>query len=214
MRAEWIVVFLVVTAGCASHQVVEPIARAPLMRVEQMTLDTSGAGLQMCSDCPERTVKVVDMHPPLITPTKPAVVSKMDVKARTTTPPVVNNTPQHPVGSSDKPKSYAVHFAFGKHDLDLAGKLELDSVIRIAKANPRLNLLVQGRTDPRGTLAFNKKLALRRGNTVAKALISAGIKKNRIEVKIFDPCCSGDIAAPEDVQQKLRAASVQITLQS
>jgi OmpA-OmpF porin, OOP family len=51
------------------------------------------------------------------------------------------------------------------------------------KANPDLNLLVEGHTDNTGSSAYNQKLSMERAGVIKNALISQGISAQRILVK-------------------------------
>jgi outer membrane protein OmpA-like peptidoglycan-associated protein len=51
------------------------------------------------------------------------------------------------------------------------------------KANPDMNLLIEGHTDNTGLHDYNMKLSIDRANTVKKVLLSQGVSENRIQVK-------------------------------
>lgn len=53
------------------------------------------------------------------------------------------------------------------------------------KANPDLNLLIEGYTDNQGGTAFNLKLSENRANQVKQELILLGISENRLEARGF-----------------------------
>jgi outer membrane protein OmpA-like peptidoglycan-associated protein len=51
------------------------------------------------------------------------------------------------------------------------------------KANPDMNLLIEGHTDNTGQPAYNMKLSIDRANAVKKVLLSQGVSENRIQIK-------------------------------
>lgn len=198
-----------IAVACSKPSLV-PEERATLLRVEQLTADTSGLGLQTCGDCPERTQKVVDMRPPPV-----AKLNSQPVKAVQELP--VASAAEHERNTKLlaairplAPLVFEIHFPYARHTLDAAGKAELENVVAALKQQQNINVVVLGRTDPRGPITYNEKLAERRANTVSSALKTAGIKPSRLTIKPAQPCCDGDVAAPEAVQQKLRTATVQI----
>ncbi len=67
-------------------------------------------------------------------------------------------------------------------------KTSYPALIEIAdslKANPNLDLIVEGHTDNTGRTAYNKKLSLERANSVKNVLIEKGVVSTRISVKGF-----------------------------
>jgi peptidoglycan-associated lipoprotein len=52
----------------------------------------------------------------------------------------------------------------------------------ILKKNADWGLLVQGYTDQQGSASYNKKLGLRRADTVKAELMSAGVAENQIKI--------------------------------
>ncbi len=53
------------------------------------------------------------------------------------------------------------------------------------KANPDLDLVIEGHTDNTGSPAYNLELSRERADAVKKALLKMGIEENRIEAKGF-----------------------------
>lgn len=117
-----------------------------------------------------------------------------------------------PVASAPEPIRLKVHFRFGKYTLDKEGKAELAKAIdAIHKLAPK-NILVLGRTDPVGKLPYNKKLALRRANTVRDAILRSGATSETVVAMSHDPCCNGDVNAGERAHYELRRADVEIAI--
>ena len=77
-----------------------------------------------------------------------------------------------------------VLFDFDKSTLSAEGKAQLDKQAAWLKAYPTYALVIEGRCDERGTVAYNLGLGERRANAVKEYLVSkGGIPAARIEVK-------------------------------
>jgi len=119
------------------------------------------AGYAICALMPEAA------PPP---PPPPAPAPKPAAKAA----PVVQKTVVLP----------GVNFAFNSADLLPAAKEILDrEVIPELKADPELQVLVEGHTDSVGNDAYNEKLSGRRAGSVWKYLVEKGIDSGRIQAR-------------------------------
>ena len=187
-----LVTFAVALAGgCAttSHDgTVAPDPKFAVVQVGQM----SAKEFVACVDCPPRTQKVIALPEPAV--------------ARPTVEPP---KPQPPAARKPAPKAFSVHFRFGRHTLDKAGREELAAALAAAKVKGSA-VTILGRTDPVGTLPFNQRLALRRADTVRKGLVAAGVPASAIRSGAHEPCCDGDKAARAAVHRVLRRADVRI----
>ena len=77
-----------------------------------------------------------------------------------------------------------VNFAFNSAELRPGAKEILDrDVIPELKADPELQVLVEGHTDSVGNDAYNEKLSGQRAGSVWKYLVSNGIDSSRIQAK-------------------------------
>ena len=75
-----------------------------------------------------------------------------------------------------------VFFATNKSDLTTAASATLAKQATYLKANPTLNVVIEGHTDERGTREYNLALGERRATAAKNYLISNGIAANRIKV--------------------------------
>jgi len=76
----------------------------------------------------------------------------------------------------------AVYFGFDLSNLTQAAMTRLDADILVLRKHAHLKLNVQSFTDVKGSNAYNRKLALRRQQSVISYLVSHGINKARIRV--------------------------------
>ena len=75
-----------------------------------------------------------------------------------------------------------VYFAFDSSALSAEAVSALDSQIAWLKKNPKVNVVIQGYCDKRGTAEYNLALGERRANAVKQYLVSQGIAADRISV--------------------------------
>lgn len=76
-----------------------------------------------------------------------------------------------------------IFFAFDKHELLPASRVELDKVVRLMKQNPGLRIRLDGYTDSLGTAAHNKQLSLARAQAVVSYLVAGGIAADRMAAR-------------------------------
>lgn len=92
-------------------------------------------------------------------------------------PPAAAPPPKHLVELED------VHFDFDKATLKPAGKVKLDEAVKQMKADPKMNVTINGYTDSIGSDAYNLKLSQRRATSAADYLASQGIQRSRLTTK-------------------------------
>ena len=73
-----------------------------------------------------------------------------------------------------------VYFAFDKSTLDASAIAALDTQVEQLKKNPKVNVVVQGYCDKRGTAEYNLALGERRANAVKAYLVDQGVCAGRI----------------------------------
>lgn len=153
----------------------------------------------ICRDeaCNGRTAKYIAMPKPVV---KKTVVTPAPA-------------PVAPI-AVEKPAEFAVHFRLGRYRLDRDGLSEMLPVIAHIHKGTVKSVLIEGRTDPTGTLKGNQKLAVNRANEVKSHLVRAGVSAELITAKAQEPCCDGNKKAGAAQMQALRRAdlSIRVTL--
>jgi outer membrane protein OmpA-like peptidoglycan-associated protein len=76
-----------------------------------------------------------------------------------------------------------LNFDTNKSELKPEAKPVIDKVLDLLKGNPALVLSVEGHTDNQGDAPKNKILSEQRAQAVVKALVQAGVAKNRLSAK-------------------------------
>ncbi|MFN3455709.1 MAG: OmpA family protein, partial [Pseudobdellovibrio sp.] len=76
-----------------------------------------------------------------------------------------------------------VVFASGKTDLTAGQKTEIDNLANFMKKYPETSVEIAGHTDNTGSAKVNNALSQKRAESVAAALVAAGIEKSRVTAK-------------------------------
>lgn len=77
-----------------------------------------------------------------------------------------------------------VNFAFNSATLDAGARATLNEQARWIKQFPEVRFTVYGHTDLVGSNAYNRRLGLRRANTVVNYLTRHGISRDRLEAVV------------------------------
>lgn len=91
------------------------------------------------------------------------------------------------------PEQGLIYFAFDKADLNDEAAANLDAIIADIKDRTLGGIMVDGYTDTAGPASYNMGLSERRAETVARALIDAGIPASIVTTKGFGET---DLAVP------------------
>ena len=75
----------------------------------------------------------------------------------------------------------SIYFAFGAAQIDAEGEAKLRAHAEHLKANPKLDIVLTGHTDNRGSRSYNLAVSEQRTLAVAKLLQSFGVAKSRIQ---------------------------------
>ncbi|MDR1026003.1 MAG: peptidoglycan-associated lipoprotein Pal [Lactobacillus sp.] len=73
-----------------------------------------------------------------------------------------------------------VYFAFDSSSLSSDAVEALDTQVKWLKKNEKINVVVQGHCDERGTREYNLALGERRANAIKQYLVSQGVASNRV----------------------------------
>ena len=130
----------------------------------------SGQGQSYVSKTPAETLTNAQVTNVLKTSTTPPVE------------PIVHNQTAPTI--SNKPDSIHtdIYFEVGRKGLTDDAKAILATQADLAKNDPDLGILVQGYTDQQGSADYNKKLGMKRAETVKAELINAGVAENQIKI--------------------------------
>ncbi len=90
-----------------------------------------------------------------------------------------------------------VYFAYDKSALDANAIAALASQVEWLKKNPKVNVVVQGYCDKRGTAEYNLALGERRANAVKAYLVDQGICAGRITTVSYGK----EYAVPGDTEE-------------
>ncbi len=88
-----------------------------------------------------------------------------------------------------------IFFEFGKAVLRTTSYPELNRVIKLLEAYPKLKIEISGHTDNKGSLAVNKRISEKRAKAVVDYLVGKGIEQNRLTYKGYaylQPVASND----------------------
>ena len=80
-----------------------------------------------------------------------------------------------------------VLFDLNKAELKSGGMRTIEKLAEFMKNDPKRNVMIEGYTDSTGTPAYNKKLSLKRAESVRDALVNDGINPQRILTKGYGP---------------------------
>jgi peptidoglycan-associated lipoprotein len=73
-----------------------------------------------------------------------------------------------------------IYFDFDKSNIRPDQRDEIDANYEYLKANPTVNILVEGHCDETGTVEYNFALGERRANSIKEYLVAVGIEPRRI----------------------------------
>ena len=184
-------VWCAVLSGCALQAAEPPVAvpatPAPLPRGIAQNGHGPEAVFRLCADCPAPSRKVLAPVPP---PIRLAEVPK----------------PKPALPQREERLSRAIHFPFASSRLTAEARQALDSL------RPQLlearTIGLTGHTDRVGKPAFNRRLALRRAQTIRQALLDLGVPEERI-VRVEAECC---IEAPPPVHPPARRTELELLI--
>jgi peptidoglycan-associated lipoprotein len=105
---------------------------------------------------------------------------------KTSTSPLIEPVLHKLIVPASSHKSDSIHtdiyFEVGRKGLTDEAKAILATQANLAKYDPDLGILVQGYTDQRGSVSYNHKLGLMRGETVKEYLVGQGVSGQVIKV--------------------------------
>lgn len=105
----------------------------------------------------------------------------------------------------------ALLFDFNEFNLKPNAKIELDKIIEKIKANPTVEIVIEGHTDSIGKLEYNQKLSENRANAVKKQFDSQ-LKGLNISIKTFGYADKNPIASNRTKEGQEKNRRVEIIL--
>lgn len=132
----------------------------------------------------------------------PAAKAVSPSDCKTPAPPPPAPAPVAAPAPKVAPAPIIVYFDFDKSNIRDSEKPKIDQAVKLLKADPTAECILEGNTDPYGTDVYNMELGKRRSVAVKKALEAQGIDPKRTktvsfgETKLADPKAKG-IAANE-----------------
>ncbi|MGE6762248.1 OmpA family protein [Corallococcus interemptor] len=94
---------------------------------------------------------------------------------------------EKPVEETKSPLEHIVQFPVNQSEFQDNEQRQLDDIVAYLKANPKLNVRIEGHTDNSGPEEANRTLSQQRANRVRAYLIQKGIAGSRLEAKGFGP---------------------------
>jgi OOP family OmpA-OmpF porin len=144
-----------------------------------VTADESAARSQLmamlASDAPNREEEYEGWETDEIAACRAAFFSTMEQINRPVAAAVKQPAPTPPPTPKAAPVGYVVFFDFDKSDLTPEAKQVLASAAQALKASHASAIRVTGYTDTVGTVAYNLKLSVRRGDRVEQELAKDGL---------------------------------------
>lgn len=191
-----------VLAGCTTSPVQTEIASVedkPVLHIGQVGSQKT-ADFVFCEskNCPKRTSKYLPSPEQ-----RPVVKNSDDVKPESK----AEHKPAIPQNIQAK-----VHFRWGWSKLDQSGHKEVRELLNLESLRTAKEIVIAGRTDPTGSKAFNKRLAINRAKAVKAELVKAGIPSADITTQAQNPCCDGEIRASKEEMKPLRRTDIEITI--
>lgn len=91
------------------------------------------------------------------------------------------------------PREHQIYFGLNKASLTPESQKIIAELVDEARAQPTARIMITGKADRTGTDTYNMQLSERRAQTVARALVSAGISADRIQHRAVG---EGELAVP------------------
>ncbi len=106
-----------------------------------------------------------------------------------------------------------VHFAFDRYDLTITAQTMLRENAEWLRANPGMQIIVEGHCDERGSNEYNLALGERRAETVKNYLVSLGIDESRMRAISYGEEMPLDPASNEAAWAKNRRGHLLVVSQ-
>lgn len=85
----------------------------------------------------------------------------------------------------DDPNHRHIYFESSSHAIPKEGRALLDEMVKLLRANPQMELIIQGHSDANGTKEQNVMISMSRARAARNYLIDRGIRADRMRLRIF-----------------------------
>jgi len=157
--------------------------------------------------------KVVEEDIPVPVPEQPEVVVAEPVE-ETVKPVVTEEETETPEEILSRIRLDDVHFDFDKSDLTDSARMSLNRYVEVLKANPNVQVLVEGHCDERGTIEYNQALGERRAERVRNFMAESGIDTDRLSTVSYGKMQPINLEQSEDAWAQNRRAHFRLGLKN
>lgn len=88
-----------------------------------------------------------------------------------------------PAPSRSQRDQYLIYYPPGGVAVPAASRAVIDEAVVFSSQQPQSRVIIRAHTDKSGSAASNRRLAVKRGASVAEELVRRGIDRGRIEVQ-------------------------------
>ena len=138
-----------------------------------------------------KKAKISNPNQPVIQPViqpivDPIVETKIDTKAQPVAKPYNKTADESNIKNNNNTKtekaqlSNKIYFKRNSYILDQQKKIELDNYIKILSEKPYAKVVIISHTDAFGDAEYNRKLSIKRANTIANYFIENGVDAKRV----------------------------------
>ncbi|PIE02500.1 MAG: peptidoglycan-associated lipoprotein [Acidobacteria bacterium] len=107
-----------------------------------------------------------------------------------------------------------VYFEFDKSDLTDSTRRTLYRYVEVLRANPRVQVLIEGHCDERGTIEYNQALGERRAERVRSFLMESGVGSGRLSTVSYGKMQPVNMGHNEDAWAQNRRAHFRLGLKN
>jgi peptidoglycan-associated lipoprotein len=113
--------------------------------------------------------------------------------------------------ASDRAIAQPVHFEYDRSDIKPEDQVALERKVAVLRANPRLELQIEGHCDERGPDEYNLALGERRAAATKRWLVEHGIPDTRLTIISYGEERPADPGHTEEAWAKNRRAEFRVT---
>ncbi len=103
-----------------------------------------------------------------------------------------------------------IHFDFDRYDIRPDARETLNAISKYLLANPKMQVMIEGHCDERGTREYNLVLGEQRALSTRRFLVTLGVSANRLHTVSYGKDKPIDTASNEDAWMKNRRAEFKL----